>query len=359
MYNKVTLKVGSNVLTSKDGTPNVARISHVVEQIAWLRRRGVDVLFVSSGAVASGRQVIPEPKRHDPVSCRQLWASIGQVRLIQLYSELFAQHGLICSQVLATREDFRDRRHFLNMRNCLETLLEHGIIPVINENDVVSVNELMFTDNDELSGLITDMMCSQALIILSNVDGIYTGPPDQPGSAVIPVIRDDFQSLSKYISPTRSQFGRGGMLTKCSIARKVAIAGTPVHLANGFRDNIIKDILQDRPGTVQTRFLPGRKASPFKKWLAHSDMAAKGSVRVNEGAVRSLLSNRASSVLLVGVTEVKGQFLKGDLVQLLDEQGNILGLGRSEYSAETARKKLGERGAKPLIHYDYLYLKTE
>lgn len=357
MYKRITLKVGSNVLTSKDGTLNQSRIAHVVEQIAWLRRRGVEVLFVSSGAVASGRQVFPTPKRHDTVSCRQLWASIGQVRLIQLYSELFGAHGLICSQVLATKEDFRDRRHFLNMRNCLETLLEHEVIPIINENDVVSVNELMFTDNDELSGLITDMMHSEALVILSNVDGVFTGRPDEVGSVVIPLITDDFAVVSKYISSTGSQFGRGGMLTKFSIAKKVAMAGTPVHLANGFRDNILKDIMESRPGTIQTRFMAGKTTSPFKKWLSHSETSAKGSVRINEGAVKSLFSDRASSLLLVGVIGIEGDFLKGDLVQLFNQDGMLLGVGRSEYSSETARKKIGEKGAKPLIHYDYLYLK--
>ena len=187
MYKRITLKVGSNVLTLPDGNPNERLIAGLVEQIVSLKQKGVEVLLVSSGAVASGRKVIGEPKHCDAVSCRQLWAAVGQVRLIQLYSDLFGRHGMICSQVLATKEDFRDRRHFLNMRNCLETLLKNNVIPVINENDVVSVTELMFTDNDELSGLITDMMNSDGLIILSNIDGIYDGLPSDPASKVIPV----------------------------------------------------------------------------------------------------------------------------------------------------------------------------
>ncbi len=359
MYKRITLKVGSNVLTLPDGNPNEKLIAGLVEQIVVLKQKGFEVLLISSGAVASGRKVIGMPKNCDAVSCRQLWAAVGQVRLIQLYSELFAKHGMICSQVLATKEDFRDRRHFLNMRNCLETLLKNKVVPIINENDVVSVTELMFTDNDELSGLITNMMNSDALVILSNIDGIYDGLPSDPASKVIPVIEPDNMSASKFIAPTKSNFGRGGMLTKFSIAKKVALAGTPVHIANGLTENILLDIISGKKNTVQTIFLPGRKATTFKKWLAHSDTVAKGSVHVNAGAATRLSDQHAASLLMVGVTRVEGDFMKGDVIQIVDQEGNMIGLGRSEYNSDTARKKIGERNAKPVIHYDYLYLKQE
>ncbi len=359
MYKRITLKVGSNVLTLPDGNPNEKLIAGLVEQIVVLWQKGIEVLLVSSGAVASGRKVIGLPKHCDAVSCRQLWASVGQVRLIQLYGELFAKHNMICSQVLATKEDFRDRRHFLNMRNCLDTLLRNKVVPIINENDVVSVTELMFTDNDELSGLITDMMTGDALIILSNIDGIYDGHPADPGSKVIPVIEPQNTTVSKFIAPTKSNFGRGGMLTKFSIAKKVSMAGTPVHIANGLRDNILLDIIDGKKDTVQTLFAPGRKATTFKKWLAHSDTTVKGTVRINLGAKERLFDQQAVSLLPVGVTRAEGDFLKGDVIQIIDDEGNIIGWGRSEYNADTARKKIGERNAKPIIHYDYLYLKQE
>jgi len=359
IYKRITLKVGSNVLTLPDGNPNERLIAGLVEQIVLLKRKNVEVLLVSSGAVASGRRVIGEPKNCDAVSCRQLWAAVGQVRLIQMYSELFGQHGTICSQVLATKEDFRDRRHFLNMRNCLETLLKNNVVPVINENDVVAITELMFTDNDELSGLVTDMMNSDALIILSNIDGIYDGLPSCPASKVIPVIEPDNMTASRYIAPTKSNFGRGGMRTKFSIAKKVALAGTPVHIANGTAKNILLDIVGGKKNTMQTLFAPGRKTTTFKKWLAHSDTVAKGSVHINTGASIRLFERHATSLLPVGVTRVEGEFIKGDVIQIIDEQGNIIGLGRSEYNSDTAVKKAGERNARPIIHYDYLYLKQE
>ena len=359
MYKRITLKVGSNVLTLPDGNPNEKLIAGLVEQIVTLKRKGIELLLVSSGAVASGRKVIGEPKNCDAVSCRQLWAAVGQVRLIQLYSDLFGRHGVICSQVLATKEDFRDRRHFLNMRNCLETLLKNDVVPVINENDVVSVTELMFTDNDELSGLITDMMNSNALILLSNIDGIYDGLPSDPASKVIPIIEPDNMTVSRFIAPTKSNFGRGGMRTKFSIAKKVALTGTPVHIANGATEHILLDIIEEKKDTVQTLFAPGRKTTTFKKWLAHSDTVAKGAVHINAGAVTRLFDQHAVSLLPVGVTRVEGEFVKGDVIQMIDEQNNVIGLGRTEYNSDTARKKVGERNARPIIHYDYLYLKQE
>jgi len=358
-YKRITVKVGSNVLTMPDGNPNEGLIAGLVEQIVLLKQKDIEVLLVSSGAVASGRRVIGEPKHCDAVSCRQLWAAVGQVRLIQLYSELFGRYGMICSQVLATKEDFRDRRHFLNMRNCLETLLKNNVVPVINENDVVSVNELMFTDNDELSGLITNMMNSDALIILSNIDGIYDGLPADPASKVIPVIGTDNMTVSRVIAPTKSNFGRGGMLTKFSIAKKIALSGTPVHIANGATKHILPEIVEGKESTVQTLFVPGRKTTTIKKWLAHSDTTVKGSVHINDGAATRLSGRQATSLLPVGVTRVEGEFVKGDVIRIIDEQGNIIGLGRSEYNSDTARKKTGERNARPVIHYDYLYLKQE
>ncbi len=358
MYKTITVKIGSNVLTTDDGMLNEDHISRLVNQMAYLKSKGVNILLVSSGAVASGKKIIKCVKRNDPVSCRQMWAAVGQVKLIQVYSELLWAHGIYCSQVLVTKEDFRDRHHFLNIRNCLETLLDHNIIPIINENDVVSVTELMFTDNDELAGLITSMMNSEALILLSNVDGIYDGDPGAETSKVIPVIDDNFHMVFSTIAPSKSDFGRGGMITKYSIAKKIALSGIPVHISNGCRENILVDILENKPGTVQTYFLPGKKTTKIKNWISFSELSSKGEVYINKGARDSLFSDKAISLLLIGVTDIKGNFLKGDIVKIIDHEGIVLGLGKSQYNADTAIKKIGEKNNKPIIHYDYLYLKN-
>src|ERR1700733_4706117 len=204
-YHRIIIKIGSNVLTQKDGLPDLKRISHLVEQIAKVKKQGKEVVLVSSGAVASGRSLINISEKFDSVATRQLFASIGQVKLINTYAYEFEKYNILCSQVLVTKEDFRDRLHYLNMKNCLKILLQHHVVPVVNENDVVSVTELMFTDNDELAGLIASMLNAQALIILSNVDGLYDGDPKAAGSKVIEEVSGSAIDFSSFVSSGRSQ----------------------------------------------------------------------------------------------------------------------------------------------------------
>src|SRR5690554_1840662 len=242
-YKKITIKVGSNVLTKPDGTLNVPQIAHLVDQIAFLRKNEVELVLVSSGAVAAGRAVLQPEKKLDTVSERQLWSALGQLKLINRYSDLFGEHDLTCAQVLTTKENFSSRMHYLNMKNCFTTLLENKVIPIVNENDTISVTELMFTDNDELSGLIASMVNSEALIILSNVDGVYSAHPENENAKLIQKvgISDGYPEIA--FSANHSEFGRGGMLTKFRIAKKLAGDGIGVHLANGMKENILSDIL--------------------------------------------------------------------------------------------------------------------
>jgi len=307
-YNRIIIKIGSNVLTQNDGLPDINRITHLVDQIASIKKQGKQVILVSSGAVASGRSLITISEKYDAVAARQLLASIGQVKLINTYSQLFERFNILCSQVLVTKEDFRDRMHYLNMKNCLELLLQCDVIPVVNENDVVSVTELMFTDNDELAGLIASMLNAQALIILSNVDGIYNGDPKLAGSSVINEINGETIDFSSFVNSGKSQFGRGGMITKSTMAQKVAALGIAVHIANGTKDNILTDVLEDN--VIHTRFIPNKTASGKKKWLAHSENYATGIVQVNDGAKTALTSNRATSLLPVGLVNILSDFKK-------------------------------------------------
>ncbi|HKJ78492.1 MAG TPA: glutamate 5-kinase, partial [Prolixibacteraceae bacterium] len=232
-YKKITIKIGSNVLAKDDGTLNVSRIAHLVDQIAELHKNGVEVVVVSSGAVAAGRAVLNPKRKTDAVSKRQLWAALGQVKLISRYSDFFNEHGLFCAQVLTTKENFSSRGHYLNMKNCITTLLENHIIPIVNENDTISITELMFTDNDELSGLIASMVNSEALIILSNVDGVYSEHPLNKNAVLIREFETDQKQPEKALSAGQSDFGRGGMITKFRIAKKLADSGIGVHIANG------------------------------------------------------------------------------------------------------------------------------
>lgn len=354
---RIAVKIGSNVLTRRDGTLDITRMSALVDQVAELHHAGLEIVLISSGAVASGRSEVKVGKKLDSVSARQLYSAVGQAKLINRYYELFREHGLTCGQVLTTKENFGSRIHYLNQKHCMEVMLEHGVIPIVNENDTISVTELMFTDNDELSGLIATMMGMDALIILSNIDGIYNGNPADPASQVIPVVERGKTDLASYVQTGRSSFGRGGMLTKCHIAQKVADEGIQVVIANGKRSNILLDLLNNQDTTPCTRFLPAIKpVSSVKKWIAHSEGFAKGEIHINKGAEEALLAPKATSLLLVGVTQVVGDFEKDDIVRIVNEEGKLLGVGCAGYGSEEARALIGSRDLKPLVHYDYLYI---
>mgnify|MGYP000195230986 CR=1 FL=1 len=353
---RIAVKVGSNVLTRRDGTLDVTRMSALVDQIAELHKTGVEIILVSSGAVASGRSEVHPAKKLDSVDQRQLFSAVGQAKLINRYYELFREHGIAVGQVLTMKESFGTRRHYLNQKNCMTVMLENGVIPIVNENDTISVSELMFTDNDELSGLIASMMDAQALIILSNIDGIYNGSPADPSSEVIREIGQG-KDLSSYIQTSKSSFGRGGMLTKTNIARKVADEGITVIIANGKKDNILVDLLQHPEETVCTRFVPATDGvSSVKKWIAHSEGFAKGELHLNEPAVKVLKGNKAVSLLPVGIVAIEGEFEKDDIVKIIDHRGKQIGVGRVGFDSEEARLLMGQHGQKPVVHYDYLYL---
>jgi glutamate 5-kinase len=353
---RIALKIGSNVLTRKDGTLDITRMSSLVDQITELHLNGLEIVIISSGAVASGRSEIQIKGKLDNVSARQLYSAIGQAKLINRYYDFFKEHGIACGQVLTTKESLSTRRHYLNQKNCVGVMLENKVIPIMNENDTIAVTELMFTDNDELSGMIAAMMNVDALIILSNIDGIYNGPPGGLGTEVIREIDPDID-IAAYIQTKKSTFGRGGMLTKYRIARKVANEGIEVIIANGKTENILPLLLEENSGMICSRFIPSPKSSSgIKKWIAHSDSFAKGEIYINPNAVKALSGEKANSLLPVGIIDVRGEFEKDDIVRILDEKGQSIGVGKVSYDSERTMELIGKKGYKPVIHYDYLYL---
>jgi glutamate 5-kinase len=355
-FNRIAIKVGSNVITQTDGSLNDGRILRLVEDVAILYKQGIEVVLISSGAVAAGRSEVSPSKRTDIIAAKQIWAAIGQVKLMSSYQFLFGKYGIQAGQLLATKESFRDRRHYLNMKTCISAMLENRVLPIVNENDTISINELMFTDNDELSGLISSMMDCKSLIILSNVDGVYNGIPGKKGTELISRIDEKSEDLEKYISSVKSGFGRGGMVTKCTIARKIASHGVDVFIANGTRDFIITDIVR-RKDVPYTHFIANSKRETgVKKWLSHSDTFAKGAVVINTGAKKALLDEKATSLLMIGITRVDGFFRSGDIVRIVDEDGNNIGLGKSQYDSEKTEQNMGKKLGKPFIHYDYMVI---
>lgn len=356
MKKRIVVKVGSNVLTRKDGKLDITRMSALVDQMAQLHAAGYELILVSSGAVACGRGLLSVSRRLDTVEQRQLFSSIGQVKLINLYYDLFREYHIPVGQLLTMKESFATRREYLNQRACMDVMLQNGVIPVVNENDTVSVTELMFTDNDELSGLIASMMDADLLIILSNIDGIYDGMPTAVGSRLIERIAPE-DDATQYVQAVRSGFGRGGMRTKCGIARRVADEGIAVMIANGRRDDILLQLVEEPSHVPHTLFVPAAQpVSGVKKWIAHSGSFTKGIAYVNDQAAKALLSERATSLLLVGVTRIEGEFEEGDIIAIHDSQDRRIAIGKSAYDSESASQLVGAHAKRPLVHYDFLYI---
>ena len=257
---RIVVKVGSNVLTREDGKLDVTRMSAIVDQIVWLRQQGNEVILVSSGAVAAGRAELHVDHHLDNVEQRQLFSAIGQVKLIGLYYDLFREYKIKVGQVLTMKENFGAEEQYKNQEACMQVMLENDVLPIVNENDTVCITELMFTDNDELSGLIAKMMNADTLILLSNVDGVYNGDPKDAHTRIIPSVYYD-RDISEYISTDKSSMGRGGMESKVKTAHEVANAGIKVIIANGNTPNILVNLTEHPLETFHTEFV----ARPLNK----------------------------------------------------------------------------------------------
>ena len=351
MYKTIVVKVGTKVLSRDDGTIDARMIAQVASEIAALKKKGCRVVLVTSGAVGAGRSVAAWG-RDGSVEDKQAYAAIGQVKLMEMYARAFEKLSLVCAQVLVTKEDFRDKRHYENMRVCIERLLARDVVPVVNENDVIATNELFFTDNDELSGLLASQINADAVIILTSVDGVL----DTDGKTVSRISAQNAAHVARAVTPVKTAFGRGGMLTKFSIARKLAKQGIAVHIVDGRRKDAIIDAAEKKE--AGTLFVPElKKASPLKRRIAYSEGLSRGKVYINECAREVITSpDRIASLLPVGVVKVEGDFVRGDVIEVCSQSGSMIGFGVARYGAEEAQTLKGTSHAKLLIHYDNLFI---
>lgn len=355
-YKRIAIKIGSSVLTKDDGKLYIERISQIVDQIAAMHNDGMEVILISSGAVAAGKGEYSFLNETPKISSSQIWAAIGQVKLMENYFSLFGAYHIQPAQLLATKENFQGLRYYSNMEKCISAMLDNKIIPVINENDTITVTELMFTDNDELSGLISSMMSCDALFILTVVDGVYTGMPGEKGAVLIPEIKSDDKSVEKYISPQKSDFGKGGMLTKCTIAQKVAGQGIDVFIASGTRKDILIDIVNGRE--VPCTFFPSSNTNPkeAKKWLPRTTTFPKASVILKENTAHELRSKNAINILMPNIERVEGFFETDDLVKIFDTNGKQLGIGKAKYGSEDFNNADSTNSTQPFIDGDFMLL---
>jgi len=342
---RVVVKVGSAVLTTGDGlNPNA--IARLAEQLSTLSDQGMDVVLVSSGAVAAGRQRISERtkkngKNYKDMTSRQAASAVGQGRLMHDYDEAFAKHGKVTAQVLLTRSGLKIRERFLNARNTMERLLEWGVIPIVNENDTVSTQELEFGDNDTLGAMCLGLTGADLFVNLTSADGVFDKNPDTNSDAKsIPTI-DNIGALDiETMCDGKTTVGTGGMYSKLRAARRAAQLGVPTLIVSGTGEfDIVQALGGEERGTL---VLPEKRTISNKKfWLAYHDDPS-GSILVDKGAAKALLS-QGKSLLPIGISEVDGCFERGALVFIKTLEGDELGVGLSNFSSNELTRIKGKR----------------
>lgn len=336
----LVIKVGTNVLSKADDTLDLDRVTALTEQINRVLNTGRQVVVVSSGAIGAGLGLLGLRQRPRDLPHLQAAAALGQAHLIRQYDDCLRQHGRRAAQLLLTANDFKQRGRYLNVRNTLYTLFEYGAVPIINENDTVSIDEIKFGDNDRLAAMVTNLLNSPLLVILTVVDGLFDGDPENPNSRLIPLVERWDDSLSKLALAHRSSRGTGGMQSKLDAIRTATAVGENVIVANGTRPNVIDEILSGEE--VGTLFLArGATLPAWKRWIGYT-VPPKGRYVLDMGARRAIVES-GRSLLAIGVTEVVGEFLKGQVVSLVDADGCEFARGLTNFDSRDARAIAGKR----------------
>ena len=335
---RVVVKIGSNVLTENNGL-NVKVIRSITGQICRLIDAGREVILVSSGAMASGVKKVGLTKRPDELPKRQAVAAVGQAGLIREYEKAFGRHHKKVAQILLTSEDLSNRKRYLNARNTMVTLLSWQVVPIINENDTVSVEEIQFGDNDNLAAMITLLMDADILINLTDIEGLFDKDPRiHQDAELIPIVTAINKNTEQYASEIAGALGTGGMMSKIRAARKVVSAGVPMVIAKGDTPDILAKIFSDN--TRGTFFVPGKeKLTSRKCWIAFS-LKPQGAIEIDDGAAEAILKN-GKSLLPSGIVAVEADFNIGAAVEFKNQKNEILGIGLANYSATDIRKIMG------------------
>jgi glutamate 5-kinase len=350
---RLVAKVGSSSLIYRSGKLNLSRMESLARELADLHNRGVEVLLVTSGAIGVGMNRLGFSKSPKNIPEKQAAAAVGQGLLMHIYEKLFAEYGVAVGQVLLTKEDFSDRRRFLNARNTLYAMLGFGIIPIINENDTVAVDEIKLGDNDNLAALVGGLIDADILILLSDVDGLYSGDPRSVKDAgLIREVREITGEMEKAAGGTGSRVGTGGMVTKLQAAKIAMHSGIVTVLAGAAEKNVVRRVIDGEE--IGTAFWPIVKLENKKRWIAYSS-SVQGKIFIDDGAAKALL-HKGKSLLPSGITGVEGSFEIGNTVSVFDPRGREIARGIVNYAARDIEKIKGSQThdiKKILGHQDY------
>lgn len=364
MYKRIVIKVGTNLLTDGKGIKKTFMKS-LVDQLSSLHAKGKEIILVSSGAIGMGVKKLGMDKKPTAISEKQAVAAVGQIMLMQVYETAFSLNAISVAQVLLGHDDIKNKTKNANARNTLNKLLEWKVIPVINENDTVATEEIKFGDNDTLAGIVGSLVSADMVIILTSVDGIYDKNPDLHADAkIIKEITDINEAIKNIDTKGKTSMGTGGMITKLEAARKLNYVGIPLAIANGNIDGVIEHIVSGNNGGTIVRNKSNKLGS--KKTYILMSLKEKGKIKVDSGAKTALL-NSGKSLLAVGIKSVTGEFNFGDAVEIIDEDGNKIGKGITNYSSADIgtikgkknidiKKVLGDLFYEEVINRDNLFI---
>lgn len=350
---RVVVKVGSRVLTDENGMLDTAIIRGLCDDMANLMGNGIQVVLVSSGAIAAGRSLLGMTERPRTIPQKQAAAAVGQTQLMRAYEEAFSRHRIVVGQLLLTAEDLASRCRFLNARATIDELLSSGVVPVINENDTVAVDEIKFGDNDNLSALVTNLTEAGLLLILTDIDGFYSSDPKiNPEARLISLVHGINRDVEKAAGGTGSSVGTGGMATKIAAAKKAGKSGVPAIMACGHKKGVISAAVSGED--VGTLFLPaGEGINRRKHWIAYT-LRPSGRIMVDRGASMALLE-KGTSLLPSGVVGVEGRFERGACVRICEESGGEIARGLADYGSAEIERLAGHRSSdiEELLGYRY------
>ena len=339
---KIVIKIGSSVVAPR-GKIDKKFVSNFIKDIVNLEKQGRKIVLVSSGAIACGMDKLGFKRRPQDVASLMALASLGQIDLMDIYAKCLSKYKKKCAQILLTWDDFNDRRRYLNARNTIEKLLKFKVLPIINENDTISSEEIRFGDNDRLSALLSDLIGAKTLIILSDVDGLYSE------NGLIKRVDTIDKKVMSIAGKANGQHTSGGMVTKLEAAKIASSSGIKTIIANGRAEEVILRIVKGHD--IGTVFAPRKKVERARKrWIAFS-RKKRGRIFIDKGAKDALLSHN-KSLLAVGITGVEGEFMKGDAVDVVNDEGKIIGCGIIGYSSEEVKKIRGKKLMREVIHRD-------